>query len=49
MIVALGLLTTTRWALDTATATAARLCEDDPDSQASPAPVGTERPVAAGV
>jgi hypothetical protein len=30
LIVALGFLTTTRWALDTATATAARLCEDEP-------------------
>jgi hypothetical protein len=30
LIVVLGLVTTTRWALDTATATAARLCEDDP-------------------
>jgi EmrB/QacA subfamily drug resistance transporter len=49
LIVVLGFLTTTRWALDTATATAARLCADDPDAQAPPAPVGTERPVAAGV
>jgi MFS family permease len=30
LIVVLGFLTTTRWALDTATATAARLCEDEP-------------------
>ena len=35
LIVALGLVSTTRWALDTATATAARLREDDPQ----PAPV----------
>jgi len=48
LIVALGLLTTTRWALDTATATAARLCEDDPDALA-PGPIEAERPVPARV
>ena len=36
LIVVLGLVTTTRWALDTATATATRLCEDDPP----PTPLG---------
>jgi len=45
LIVVLGLVTTTRWALDTATATAARLCEDEP----LPAQIDAERPVAAPV
>jgi EmrB/QacA subfamily drug resistance transporter len=52
LIVVLGLVTTTRWALGTATATAARLCEDEPDAQAQAPPPETvqgERPVAAGV
>jgi hypothetical protein len=48
LIVALGFLTTTRWALDTATATAARLCEDGTAEQ-SPAPIDAEQPVAARV
>jgi hypothetical protein len=48
LVVVLGLLTTTSWALDTATATAARLCADDPDAQ-QPGPLDAERPVAARV
>jgi EmrB/QacA subfamily drug resistance transporter len=44
-IFALGLVTTTHWALDTATATAARLCEDEPP----PAQIDAEQPVTARV
>src|ERR1039458_222968 len=36
LIVVLGLLTTTRWALRTATATAARLCGEEPPPEESP-------------
>ncbi len=43
LIVVLGLVTTTRWALDTATATAARLCEDEPP----PAQSDAKQPLAA--
>jgi hypothetical protein len=45
LIVVLGLVTTTRWALDTATATAARLCADEP----LPGQIDAKQPLAAPV